>query len=131
VPRLLLALLALFATLAVVLAMVGIYGVMAYAVQQRAREIGTRLALGARPGQIQLMVLRHGLAVALAGGTAGLVVGAVASRVLASLLYGTSAADPVVLVAVPAALGVATVLACVVPARRAAAVDPVRTLTNG
>jgi putative ABC transport system permease protein len=128
IPRLLLALLALFAALAVLLAMVGIYGVMAYAVQQRAREIGTRLALGARPGQIQLMVLRRGLRVALAGGAAGLAVGALGSRVLASLLYGTSAADPVVLAAVPAALGVATVLACLVPARRASAVDPARTL---
>jgi ABC-type antimicrobial peptide transport system permease subunit len=130
IPRLLLTLLAVFSSVAVLLAMVGIYGVMAYAVQQRSREIGTRLALGARPGQVQLLVLRHGLAVALLGGAAGLAVGAVGSRVLASMLYGTSAADPVVLIAVPVALGIATLLACVVPARRAAAVDPVRTLSQ-
>ncbi len=128
--KLLLWLLGIFAVTALLLAVVGIYGVMSYVVSQRAREIGTRIALGAPRGSIVWMVVRQGAAISLAGAAVGLAIGLAATRFIESMLYGTSAFDPVVLVGAPAVLVAATLVACWVPARRAATVDPARTLMS-
>jgi ABC-type antimicrobial peptide transport system permease subunit len=123
-PRFYVLLLSIFASLAVVLAVVGIYGVIAYTVQQRTREIGIRIALGASHGRVVGMVVRRGLVLALAGITLGSAGAYAMTRVLQSLLYGVGARDPMTFVAVPALLGVVAVLASWLPARRAARVDP-------
>ena len=130
VTRLVLWLLGIFAALALALAAVGIYGVMSYVVRQRTREIGTRIALGAQRHDIVWMVMREGAGIALLGAAIGLGVGLAAARVLGALLYSTSVADPLVLVAAPAVLVAATLAACWIPARRAAGIDPVRTLAE-
>jgi putative ABC transport system permease protein len=123
-PRFYVLLLTIFAALAVVLAVVGIYGVIAYTVQQRTREIGIRIALGASRERVVAMVVRRGLMLALAGITLGSAAAYAVSRVLQSLLYGVGARDPITFIAVAALLGVVAVLASWVPARRAARVDP-------
>ena len=123
-------LLGLFALSALALAAVGIYGVMSYAVRQRTREIGTRLALGATSGNILWLVMREGVIVAGLGSAIGLAAGLLAARSLSALLYGTSAADPVTLGTAVAVLLSVALLACYVPARRATRVDPVKTLAN-
>jgi putative ABC transport system permease protein len=117
-------LLALFASLALVLAAVGIYGVMTYAVGRRSREIGIRLALGARAGEIHRLVLREGLAVAGLGIAIGLLASAALTRAVSKLLFEVSATDAATFIAVPALLLAIAALACFVPARRAAQVDP-------
>jgi predicted permease len=117
-------LLGLFALLALVLAAVGIYGVMAYAVGRRAREIGIRRALGARDSQIYRLILREGMIVAGVGVAIGLTASFALTRVVTKLLYGVSATDAATFVGVPLILLGIAVLACVVPARRAARVDP-------
>jgi putative ABC transport system permease protein len=127
--RLLLSLLGFFAVTALVLAVVGIYGVMSYVVRQRTREIGTRIALGARSGSIVWLVIRQGARISIAGAAVGLAVGIGAGRVLDSVLFGITAHDPVVLLCAPAVLVLATLVACWIPARRAASVDPARTLS--
>jgi putative ABC transport system permease protein len=128
--KLILWLLGLFAATALVLAAVGIYGVMSYVVRQRTREIGTRIALGATRRDILWMVMRDGVWIAAGGTTAGLLIGLAATRSLASILYGVSASDPATL-SVAAGVLVATVMAaCYLPARRAASVDPARTLAE-
>lgn len=111
-------------TLAVVLAAVGIFGVMSYAVSQRKHEIGIRLSLGAAPGRVLRLVVGEGAALALGGIAVGSVGALVAGRWLASVLFGVSPADPFVYLLVAAALLVLAAAACLVPARRAAAVDP-------
>ena len=121
-------LLTIFALLALVLAAVGIYGVMAYAVGRRAREIGIRLALGARDAEIYGLVLREGLAVAAIGIAIGLGASFVLTRVVSKLLYGVSATDGATFVGVPLILLAIAALACIVPARRAARVDPSATM---
>jgi putative ABC transport system permease protein len=126
--RLLLRLLAAFAATALLLAAVGIYGVMWYVVGQRAREIGTRIALGAGPRDIIWLVLRQGALIATAGTAAGVLVGLVAARALRSILFGVSATDPVILGSAALLLMAAALAACYLPARRALAVDPARTL---
>jgi len=123
-PRFYVLLLTIFAALAVVLAVVGIYGVIAYTVQQRTREIGIRIALGASHGRVVGMVVRGGLLLALAGIALGSAGAYAMTRVLQSLLYGVGARDPMTFVAVAALLGVVAVLASWLPARRAARVDP-------
>jgi len=123
-PRFYVLLLTIFAALAVVLAVVGIYGVIAYTVQQRTREIGIRIALGASRERVVGMVVRRGLMLALAGIMLGSAAAYAVSRVLQSLLYGVGARDPITFIAVAALLGVVAVLASWVPARRAARVDP-------
>lgn len=128
--RLLVWLLGLFASIALVLAAVGTYGVMAYAVRQRTREIGTRVALGAQRHAIVWMVVRHGGTIALAGVAAGMMIAAIVFGALRSLLFSVSAFDPIVLVAATGALVVTTLLACYIPARRAAGVDPARILQD-
>ena len=117
-------LLGVFAALALVLAAVGIYGVMTYAVSRRSREIGIRLALGARVGEIYRLVLREGLGVAAIGIGIGLLVSAMLTRAVSKLLFEVSATDGATFIAVSLLLLAIAALACVVPARRAARVDP-------
>ena len=123
-----LVLLGIAAGVALLLGMVGIYGVIAYLVSQRRREIGVRMALGATAHDIRAMVVRQGLLLAALGTAAGLMAALALSRLLGSLLYGVDAADPATYAAVLVALlGVAT-LASYLPARRASAVDPTEAL---
>jgi putative ABC transport system permease protein len=127
--RLMLWLLGIFAGVALALAFVGVYGVMSYAVRQRTREIGTRMALGAAAKDIIWIVMRQGLGIAGAGIVFGIAVALLATQSLLALLYGVTPTDLPTLVTAAATLGAATLLACYIPARRAAHVDPARTLT--
>ena len=121
-------LLAAFAGMAMLLGMVGVYGLLAYSVKQRTAEIGVRIALGASRGRVLGMILLQGVQLTMAGLLIG-VVGALAlSRVVASSLYGVSAFDPATFAVVLALLLLVTIPACLVPARRAANVDPMRSL---
>jgi putative ABC transport system permease protein len=113
-----------FAGLSLLLALLGIYGVISYSTTQRTQEIGIRVALGARPGVVALMVLRRGLALAVVGLTAGLVLFLAAGRVVESLLFGVSPRDPLTIVAGVLVLAAVTLVASYLPARRAARVDP-------
>jgi putative ABC transport system permease protein len=117
-------LLMLFAGVALVLSAIGIYGVMAYTVGQRTQEIGVRLALGARPLDVLRLVLRRGLAMALAGAAVGTVTALALTRSMASLLYGVTATDPLTFIVAPLLLALVALAACVLPAWRAARVDP-------
>jgi putative ABC transport system permease protein len=123
-PRFYLTLLTVFAVLAVVLAAVGIYGVIAYTVQQRTREIGIRIALGASQDRVVAMVVRRGLVLALGGIVLGTAGAYAVTRVLRSLLYGVSERDPATFIAVAMLLCGVALLASWLPARRAARVDP-------
>jgi putative ABC transport system permease protein len=125
-----LGLLGAFAGVALVLATVGIYGVIAYGVTQRHHEIGVRSALGASRGALTGLFVRQGLALALLGVALGIPLAAAATRLLASLVYGVSAHDAVTFAAVAVGLTLVAVLAAYVPARRAARVDPVIALRN-
>jgi predicted permease len=129
-PRFALFLVALFAGLALTLAAIGIYGVISYAVSQRTQEFGLRMALGAQPGDVRRLVLRQGVKLALAGVALGLVGALALGRVLWSLLYQVSAADPVTFASVSAIAIAVAVLACYLPARRATAVDPANALRS-
>jgi ABC-type antimicrobial peptide transport system permease subunit len=113
-----------FAGLAVLLASIGIYGLLAYMVGQKSREIGIRMALGARREDILRMFFRKGVALAGLGVVAGLVLSASAASVMASVLYGVRPHDAVVFLVVPLLLFAVAVLASYLPARRAAKVDP-------
>jgi predicted lysophospholipase L1 biosynthesis ABC-type transport system permease subunit len=117
-------LLGVAAGIALVLGMIGIYGVISYVVSQRTREIGVRMALGASAPRVRSMVVRQGLALAGIGAGIGLVAAALLSTAVGSLLYGVSAKDPLTYAGVAASLVAVSVLACWLPARRAAAVDP-------
>ncbi len=114
--------------MALVLGLVGIYGVISYAVSQRRREIGIRLALGAQPGELRLMFVRHGLVLAAAGVAIGLAAAMALTGLMSSLLFGISPMDPVTYAAVPVVLVMAATLASYLPARRASMVDPVEAL---
>ena len=127
-PRVNAALLAGFAASALVLAALGIYGVIAYSVVQRTRELGIRVALGASADVVLGMVMRQGLSPVLIGLAIGLGVAAVGSRVLRSLLYGVTATDLATYGAVAAFLTAVAVAASYLPARRAARSDPVKAL---
>ena len=129
-PRFAATLLGVFAALALVLAAIGTYGTMAMLVAARTPEIGIRLALGAGRSSIFGLIVGHGLAVAGVGIGIGVVGAAAASRVLSSLLYGVRAIDPVTFVVTAALLLLAATVACAIPARRAAAVDPVATMRS-
>jgi putative ABC transport system permease protein len=117
-------LLGVFAALAVALAGVGIYGVVSYSVAQRTREIGVRVALGARPRDVLRLVLGRGLGLAAAGIALGLAGGMALTRVISSLLFGVGARDPVTFATTAALLAAVALLACLAPARRATKVDP-------
>jgi ABC-type antimicrobial peptide transport system permease subunit len=123
-----LVMLAIAASMALLLGVVGIYGVISYAVSQRRREIGIRAALGAKRGELQRRFVRHGLVLAGIGVVIGLVAAAGLTRLLSTLLYGITPLDPVTYVSVPLVLVIATLLASYLPARRAASVDPVEAL---
>jgi predicted permease len=129
-PRLFLTLLGVFASIAVLLAVVGIYGVLAHSVSQRTREIGVRLALGAERGRVMRMVVGQAMVFALAGLALGLVLAAGAGRLMQSLLFGVQPMDGVTHAAVFVGLVVAALVASVVPALRAARVDPVTALRS-
>ena len=125
-----LVMLAIAGGMALVLGIVGIYGVIAYSVSQRTREIGIRMALGARPAGLLGMFVRHGLVLAGVGAAFGLVAGAGLTRLMSSLLFGVTALDPLTYAAVSAFLIAAAVLASYIPARRAMAIDPVEALRS-
>jgi len=116
--------------IALLLGLVGIYGVISYIVAQRTREIGVRMALGATAPSVRGMVVRQGMLLAGLGVTIGLIVAVALSRVMSSLLYGVSAIDPLTYVAVAATLVAVAVLASWIPARRAAGVDPATALRS-
>jgi predicted permease len=127
-PRLYAIVLAGFAAFALLIAGVGLFGVLSYSVAQRAREIGVRSALGARPADIIGLVVREGLIVTLAGLTVGLTVSAALARSMSAFLFGIVPHDVVTFTAVPILLLVVAVLACAMPARRAARLDPLQVL---
>lgn len=126
----LMVLVSVFAGLAIALAMIGVYGLMSYLVAQRTREIGIRLALGARPADIWRRVLTRGLALAGSGVAVGIAGALAMTRLIAGLLFGVRPEDPITIVAVVLSLFLATALACAVPAFRAARVDPMVALRH-
>jgi len=123
-----LTMLAIAGSMALALSIIGIYGVISYAVSQRTREIGIRLALGAQKGMLRWMFVRSALLLTGGGAAIGLIVAAGLTQLMRTLLYGISPLDPVTFVAVPVVITAAAVLASYLPARRAAAVDPVEAL---
>ena len=123
-----LVMLAIAGAMALVLGIIGIYGVIAYAVSQRTREVGIRMALGAQPGEVQRMFVRSGLVLTGAGVAAGLVAAAGLSRLMSSLLFGVTALDPATFGITAAILLGAAAVASYLPARRAASINPIETL---
>ena len=124
-PRLVGFLLTIFAAAGLALGLVGVYGVVAYRVRQREREIGIRLALGAHPSTMAKSVVAQGMRHAAAGVAIGLPAAFLLSRVMASMVFGVTTHDPLTFAALPILVTAATTLACYLPARRAARVDPV------
>jgi putative ABC transport system permease protein len=123
-PRFRTVLLAIFAGIALTLAVVGIFGVMAYSVAQRTRELGVRMALGATRGRVLQLVVGQGMRLTLIGVAIGIALSFVAGRYLSSMLFNTPPRDPITLVAVALGLVVVSVCACFIPARRATLIDP-------
>jgi putative ABC transport system permease protein len=119
-----------FAGAALLLAAVGIYGVMAYSVTQRTHEIGIRMALGAQAGDVLRLVVRQGMTLVLIGIVVGVAGALGLTRVIANLLFGVNAADPVTFVAISLLLAAVAFLACYLPARRAARLDPMNALAR-
>ena len=122
------ALLAAFGLLGLLLACLGLYGVVAYSVSRRTREVGVRLAIGAGQGDVLLMVIREGMALVGLGMAFGVLAAFGAGRLVSNWLYGVEAYDPITFLAVPAVLGVVALLANLVPARRATRIDPMAAL---
>jgi len=129
-PRLNAELLGVFAAVALAIAAIGVYGVLAYSVTQRAHEIGVRIALGAQPAGVVRLFVSEGMRVALIGIAAGLAAALVVSHALASLLFGIPARDPLTFGSVAAVLTVVALAASAIPARRAARVDPLIALRD-
>jgi ABC-type antimicrobial peptide transport system permease subunit len=123
-------LMTLFSAIALALAAIGIYGLMQYSVAQRTREIGIRIALGARRTDVLAMVFRQGLTLTLIGAGLGLLGSLWLSPILRNLLYGVSPNDGLTLISAPLVLVAATLVACYVPARRAIRVDPTEALRH-
>jgi putative ABC transport system permease protein len=124
-PRLMGYLLTIFAGAGLALGLVGVYGVVAYRVRQREREIGIRLALGAMPKEVARRVIAQGAWHAIAGVAIGLPAAFFLSRVMASMVFGVTTRDPLTFTVLPISIVAVTTLACYLPARRAARVDPV------
>jgi putative ABC transport system permease protein len=122
--KFLMALMGIFATLALVLTIIGLYGVISYLVNQRTQEIGIRVALGAQMGDIMRMVLKQGMVLVFTGVALGLAAAWMLTRLLSRLLYRVSATDPLTFVAISLLLIAVALLACYLPARRATKVDP-------
>jgi ABC-type antimicrobial peptide transport system permease subunit len=118
----------IFAALAVILAVVGIYGVMSYSVSRRTHEIGLRLALGAERGDVLKLVLRQGLKLSLIGVAIGIAGALAMTRLVSGFLYGVKASDPLTFVAVSLLLILVALAASYIPARRATTVDPMAAL---
>ncbi len=129
-PRLNSALLAIFAAVALLIAAIGIYGVLSYSVNQRTREIGVRMALGAPRSDVLRMIVGEGMRMGLAGIGAGLVGAFALSRAMASMLFGVQARDPLTFGSVSVILMVISPAACYFPARRATAIDPITALRD-
>jgi predicted permease len=127
-PRVGAGLLAVFGALALLLAIVGVYGVLSYSVSQQTREIGIRMAMGARTASVLALIVRQGMRLAFVGLALGLVAAFAGMRVLSSLLFGVSAHDPVTFAGVSFILATAAILGCYIPARRAAKIDPITAL---
>jgi putative ABC transport system permease protein len=123
-PRMGAALLSIFGGLALLLAMIGVYGVMSYSVAQRAQELGIRMALGAQANDVLFLVLKQGIALAAGGTALGVLLALLFGQVVSTLLFGISGRDPLTLAGVSLTLTTVALLACYIPARRAARVDP-------
>ena len=121
-------LLTIFGASALLLAAIGIYGLMAYSVEQRTQEIGIRMALGAGRGDVRSMVVRQGMRLALIGVAIGVAAAFGLTRLIASFLFGVKSTDPIVFVTVPLLLSAVAFFAVWLPARRASAVDPIEAL---
>jgi putative ABC transport system permease protein len=118
-------LLSIFAGAALLLAAIGLYGVISYSVAQRTRELGIRIALGAQRSDVLRLILRQGMTLVAAGVIFGIAASLGLTRLIASLLYGISASDPITFFLLSAALVFVAFIACWLPARRASAVDPI------
>ena len=123
-------LLTVFGGLALLLAVVGVYGVLSYSVNQQTREIGIRMAMGAQSGSILRLVVSQGMRLAIVGLVLGTLIAFAATRVLSSLLFGVSAHDPLIFGGVSLILATAAIMACYIPARRATKVDPIIALRD-
>jgi putative ABC transport system permease protein len=129
--RLNLTLLGLFATLALILAAIGLYGVTAYSVSQRAHEIGVRMSLGAQRRDVFKLIAQQGLRLTLIGVAIGLAGAFALTRAMRTLLFEVSAADPVTFAVIPLLIAAVALFACWIPARRATKVDPIIALRSG
>ena len=129
-PRMGAALLSVFGGLALLLAMIGVYGVMSYSVTQRTQELGVRMALGAQAGDVLMLVMKQGLTLAAGGVVLGVLLALALGNLISTLLFGISGRDPLTLAGVSAVLTMVALFACYLPARRAARVDPLVALRD-
>jgi putative ABC transport system permease protein len=124
-------LLTAFASLALILAAIGVYGLVHYAVSERTQEIGVRVALGATAADVIALVIGQGMRLPIIGIAIGLAAALILTRVMSHLLFGVGATDPVTFAAVGLLLAIVAATACYIPARRAAVIDPVQALKQG